>query len=680
MAGVDQSSISFSSLKASYVAGGGNDASGNSSLSDGKTNTSISLSDFRNAGFTNGTSVPSGSDEISINDNFKGKTFGSSSIIYGTGSFRVYDNWSAYPTKLKGTSGSSTFTGSTTANKRIKLYSGQSGSYPYSIILLTPNATNSSTSPGLIVDRTNADAVDEATVWFRVVSHNMYSQVQMGIVAKDMTVNNWTNQKGDLHNKHATFCDRLCFHGFGYHNYAGSRDDITSGSTIVSPQYKTGKYGSSLTTNFHNRTGATAGTMRSGNAVSAPPGGFNMYFFKNSYANYSGYRSNTLNPNHGIKIKWYETTLQVKLVSGSSNIVPVSGNWSASDLTGIFSGMYVSGTGIPTGDGAFIGDIHTNYMVLYKGKGTTSLEKLDVSSSLDLSNITLTISGYLYWTLTTGSDSSNSNTNYTNAKIFGPPHTVLPKYQAASSGSTTSVEIKEWAFCIGDTTSGTSNYFDYDLRDTDPGGTAFSYSVTYGTGTVPSSTQATYSWKYYAYGADIGTTYLYWYSGTTLNLLRSIVGQQHTSSGKTWNSYTEDLSSYSGQTGYIVYAYKTGSSWMNDPQFDEMSIEIAGSQTDLAPGLGLWSRNTSDTPSLSYPSSNWSNISLPSTSTSKKWNLDAGGTPSSSTGTTVDASGSSTGKYLYFEGSSPNFNTSNSSNKYYWFRSKNQFTLGDAGD
>ena len=66
MAGVDQSSISFSSLKASYVAGGGNDASGNSSLSDGKTNTSISLSDFRNAGFTNGTSVPSGSDEISI--------------------------------------------------------------------------------------------------------------------------------------------------------------------------------------------------------------------------------------------------------------------------------------------------------------------------------------------------------------------------------------------------------------------------------------------------------------------------------------------------------------------------------------------------------------------------------------------------------------------------------------
>ena len=665
MAGVGTTNISLNSLRTAW---------GNVSYAGGSDpgTTNISLSEFRGATFTDGTSVPS-SGEISIDDDFKGKTFGSSStsIVYNTGSFRVYDNWSAYSTKLKGTTGSSTFTGSTTANKRIKLYTGQSGSYPYPIILLTPNATNSSTSPGLIVDRTNSNAVDEATVWFRVVTHNTYSQVQMGIVAKDMTVNNWSTQKSYLHNKHTTFCDRLGFHGFGYHNYAGSRDDITSGSTIVSPQYKTGTYGSSLTTNFHNRTGATAGTMRSGNAVSAPPGGFNMYFFKNSYANYSGYRSNTLNPNHGLKIKWYETTLQAKLVDGSSTILPVSGNWSASDLTDVFSGMYVSGTGIPTGDGAFIGEIHTNYMVLYKGKGTTSLTELDAAS--DQSNTTLTISGYLYWTLTTGHDSSNSNTNYVNPKIMGPPHTVLPKYQAASSGSTTSVEIKEWAYYIGDTTSGTNNYLDYDLRNTDPGGTAFSYSVTYGTGTVPSSgVSTTYNWKYYAFGASIGTTYLYWYSGTTLNLLRSISGQQHSGSGQTWNSYAENLSSYSGQTGYIVYAYKTGNYWQNDPQFDEMSIDINGSTTGLAPDSGLWARNTSYTTSLSYPSSGWTNTIYTSTSTSYIWNLDVGGTPSSSTGTTKDAAGSTSGKYLYFEGSSPNYT---SSNRYYWFRSRNQFTL-----
>ena len=665
MAGVGSTNISFNSLRTAW---------GNASYAGGSDpgSTNISLSEFRGATFTDGTSVPS-SGEISIDDDFKDKTFGSSStsIVYNTGSFRVYDNWSAYSTKLKGITGSSTFTGSTTANKRIQLSSGQSGSYPYPIILLTPNATNSSTSPGIIVDRTNSNAVDEVTVWFKVIAHNAYSQVQMGIVAKDMTLNSWSSQKSYLHNKHSTFCDRLAFHGYGYHNYAGSRDDITSSSTIVSPQYKSGTYGSYITSNFHNRTGATAGTMRSYNAPSAPPGGYNMYFFKNSYANYNDYRGASKYPNHGLKVKWYETTLQAKLVDGSSTILPVSGNWSSSDLADVFSGMYVSGTGISTGNGAFIGEIHTNYMVLYKGKGTTSLTELDAAS--DQSNTTLTISGYLYWTLTTASGSSSSDTNYTNPKIMGPPHTVLPKYQAANSGSTTSVEIKEWAFYIGDTTSGTSNTLSYDLRNTDPGGTAFSYSVTYGTGTVPSSGgSTTYSWKYYAYGANIGTTYLYWYSGSTLNLLRSISGQQHSGSGQTWNSYAENLSSYSGQTGYIVYAYKTGSFWQNDPQFDEMSIDINGSTTGLAPDSGLWARNTGYTTSLSYPSSGWTNTISTSTSTSNRWNLDAGGTPSSSTGTTKDAAGSTSGKYLYFEGSSPNYT---SSNRYYWFRSRNQFTL-----
>tara|TARA_B100000900_G_scaffold142729_1_gene121005 strand:+ start:11 stop:841 length:831 start_codon:yes stop_codon:yes gene_type:complete len=193
-------------------------------------------------------------------------------------------------------------------------------------------------------------------------------------------------------------------------------------------------------------------------------------------------------------------------------------------------------------------------------------------------------------------------------------------------------------------------------------------SKTFGT-----SESFTYSWKYYAFGANIGTTYLYWYSGSTLNLLRTISGQQHTESGKSWNSYTEDLSSYSGQTGYIVYAYKTGSSWRNDPQFDEMSIEINGITTDLAPDSGLWLRKTTYTTSLSYTTNTWLSI-ITGTSAAKIWNLDAGGTPSSLTGTNKDASGSTTGKYLYFEGSFPNYN---SSNRYYWFRSKNQFTLGD---
>ena len=102
MAGVGSSSISFSGLKASYVAGGSTDADGNSSLRDGKTTSSISLSDFRNAGLTDGTSIP-GSGEISINDDFKGKTFGSSNVTnkieikyhrYGS---TFNDSWTANP-------------------------------------------------------------------------------------------------------------------------------------------------------------------------------------------------------------------------------------------------------------------------------------------------------------------------------------------------------------------------------------------------------------------------------------------------------------------------------------------------------------------------------------------------------------------------------------------------------
>jgi len=79
MADIGSSSISFSGLKAAYVAGGGTDADDNDKLRDGKTNTKISLSFFRNATFTDGTSVPA-SGAISLNTDFKGKTFGSSNV------------------------------------------------------------------------------------------------------------------------------------------------------------------------------------------------------------------------------------------------------------------------------------------------------------------------------------------------------------------------------------------------------------------------------------------------------------------------------------------------------------------------------------------------------------------------------------------------------------------------
>ena len=556
-----------------------------------------------------------------------------------TDKFRAYDGWSAHSTSLKGTTGSSIFTGVTTTNKKVKLYGTgyQTSSYPYPILLLNP--FSSSSSPGIIVDRADSNVVDEATVWLRAISHagitdRPWRLIQMGIIAKDMTTNNWSTQKSYLTHKHATYCDRLGFHSWGYHNYAGSRDDITSSSTIVSPQYKSGTYGSNLTTDFHIRTGRTSGTQRSYNAQSAPYS-TNAYFFKTSYVNYTDYRADNIYPNHGFKIKWYETTLQCSLTSGSNVIQPVSppSTWSSSDLTDVFSGMYIYGTGINSSDGAFIGDIHTNYMKMYRQKGT-STTSLPVSNATSTqTNVTLTISGYLYWTLATGHDSTNSNTNYVNAKILGPPHQVLPKYQAASYTSSATTEIKEWAFYIGDTTSGTAATFEYDIRHTEPRGTPFSYSVSYSSGTVPSSSIST---------------------GLYLNSSAISTGNKGTSV----QTITFDLSGSSyvgssviGETGRIVFKYVSGTSFTGDMQI--VQVTTNGSSSNVGVNYTSWQRNTTNFVTT-YPASNgWSTVGT--TLIYGNWSRRSGDTGSSGTG--VAPSSTYGGVSLLFEASSTGYPT-----------------------
>ena len=65
------SGTSFSEIKAAYVNSG--QTNGNSSLNDDSTTSAISLSFFKNATFTNGSSVPS-SGAISINSVFRTST------------------------------------------------------------------------------------------------------------------------------------------------------------------------------------------------------------------------------------------------------------------------------------------------------------------------------------------------------------------------------------------------------------------------------------------------------------------------------------------------------------------------------------------------------------------------------------------------------------------------------
>ena len=89
---------------------------------------------------------------------------------------------------------------------------------------------------------------------------------------------------------------------------------------------------------------------------------------------------------------------------------------------------------------------------MYYEKGVSTLTEITASSS---GNDTITLSGYLYWTLA-------ANTNDQNPVILGPPHAVLPRFHADSPGGSTS-DITEWAFYIGDTTSSNTNTFNYDI-------------------------------------------------------------------------------------------------------------------------------------------------------------------------------------------------------------------------
>ena len=631
---VSDTNIRFSDLKTAYISGGNADASGHSSLNDNKNGTKISLSFFRNARLLDGTSIPGGNNPLSINNNFKGKIFGRKIT---TDKFRAHTTWSTNSSYLIGKNTPSAGQGNTgtsdITNKTIQLINPHNNIY--STILISPNSSSSDT-PGFSVNRTNNSSINEATLWINLRSRN--TGVSYGIIPLDTsmtgntTKDKWNNQKSYIYNKHGNYHDRLAYNG-GHFNYPGSRDDITSTTSIIQPNYRTGTYGNSLTENFHNITGVTAGTMGSAN-----PGTLSnsYWFYTNTYSNFTTY--NTQGVNLGFKVKWYETTLQVSLVQDSNIIQPVSppSNWSSSDLSGIFSGMYVTGTGINSNDGAFIGDINTNYMRLYKGKGVSQITPSLATS--DQTNVTLTISGYLYWVLGTTSDYTES------PKIIGPPHKILPKYQATGSNLSTISEVEEWSFFVGDSTNSSSNYFEFDIRNTEPSGSAFSYSVSYTSGTVPTS------------GPSTGV-----YPSTNLYTGGHLISSGN--KGTSLQTVTYDLSSSSyanasviGKSGHLLYNYSTASGsnkYRADIQILSVNVNgvtytIGGSAKSGLASYGSWRRSTGNN-NQTYTSGGYSSLSSISnfgtntthttTAYSHRWvRKTSGNTSSGSTGVNTSSS------------------------------------------
>ena len=207
---------------------------------------------------------------------------------------------------------------------------------------------------------------------------------------------------------------------------------------------------------------------------------------------------------------------------------------------------------------------------------------------------------------------------------------------------------------------------------------AESENLTIADAAAPPSGAPEFNWRYYAYGNSIGITYVYWIqTDGTQSELREAYGQQQGTGNQPWKSYSEDLSSYSGTTGRIYIAYKTGSGYKNDPQFDNMElIDTTSGDISLDPGTSTgrsrWEKRTYYTSTTSAPTTSTFSTIYINTTTSGVWNYDAGGTPSAATGCGKDADGSTSGYYLYFEGSNPN-NTY--SNRYYWVRMTSDYTL-----
>ena len=283
-------------------------------------------------------------------------------------------------------------------------------------------------------------------------------------------------------------------------------------------------------------------------------------------------------------------------------------------------------------------------------------------------------------TVTTSGVVDNTTLYYSVATVTGTTVTSADFTTGDVTGSFT-VTSNSGSFVlrpVGDDLS-ESNVVKIEIRRGSTSGEILGESVnlTIGDAAAPSGAPF-FNWRYYAYGSSINRTYVIWrQTNGTYNTLRTVIGQQHTGTTQTWNTYSEDLSAYSGTTGRIYIAYRTGSYWRNDPQFDNMELVDTTAGTishdpGTSTGRGRWRRLNSYTTSLAPPSAS-TYYSVPiGTSTSNKWNYDRQGTPSSSTGGTRDADGSSTGYYLYFEGSSPNYT---SSTRYYWVRMSQDYTL-----
>ena len=271
----------------------------------------------------------------------------------------------------------------------------------------------------------------------------------------------------------------------------------------------------------------------------------------------------------------------------------------------------------------------------------------------------------LYWTILHGTTSASD----------------FPSTSGSFATTTNSTSI-DISTTLDSLLSETTETFQLQIRTGSTSGTVVATSSSVSLINKAGLSAGEFEFKYYAYGSTIGTLSLYWETGGTAYgpiqmvangvTVNSIQGQQQNGTGQAWRTATADFSAHSGTTGRPVFRYITGTSYTGDIQLDKIKLGNTSGEIDLdpdlkrSPGTDNWQQGKGSTV--------YSNITfadcLVTTSATSFWNYDAGGTPSSSTGNTVDADGSSTSYYLYAETSSPNYSTI-----YGWLRTKNTYSI-----
>lgn len=114
-----------------------------------------------------------------------------------------------------------------------------------------------------------------------------------------------------------------------------------------------------------------------------------------------------------------------------------------------------------------------------------------------------------------------------------------------------------------------------------------------------------------------------------------------------WTTYTPNISRYANKTVRFVW-FVFARQYQADCQLDNFTVSGLSDGTSYTWNGGAatgWTTSTEQRGSLDIGPSTTPAVAT----TNKRWNIRSGGTPSGGTGHSVDASGSSSGQYLYYE-------------------------------